>query len=153
MYQHHSSITPDDVHAVVEVRVALPPLFSMDPETIADTLNGFLASGVSTGLIADYAFYRTDEPCLVHSSEEPVEGELFLSPDSGQVTNASRAHSAQNALAVFAKENGLEDEDIETQLSDIVTNLMHLCAINCVDFGSVLARAEGHYAAEIEEER
>jgi hypothetical protein len=72
-----SDIKPNAVHAVVTMQIAL---HSQNPDEIADGLNEFLRPSVGEGWVADYAFYNTDKPLLITASNNPVEGELFVTP-------------------------------------------------------------------------
>lgn len=106
MCQHHSSITPDDAHAVLDVKVALSPLFSTDLQTITDRLNQVLAEGVSIGVLADYAFDHSHEPHLVHSREQPVAGELFTSVPCSKPLVLSQKHAyALGQLQLWLEDN------------------------------------------------
>lgn len=67
--------------------------------------------------------------------------------------NKDRAISARETLDYFAKRQGVQDEDRETQLSDLLCNLMHYARAAAIDFDSCLTRGHGHYTEELEEER
>jgi hypothetical protein len=68
-------------------------------------------------------------------------------------TNKDRAGWAHEALRRFGEITGVGDEDLKTQISDLVADLMHLAKIESVDFDDVLDSARMHYEAELDEER
>lgn len=70
-------ITPNAPHAIITVKLALNTLCG---DTAADGLNDLLNPEIGAGFIADYALLHTDNPMIVHASEEPEEGELFVEP-------------------------------------------------------------------------
>jgi len=63
--------------------------------------------------------------------------------------NARRARRARAALRTYSRAVGNGDEDPETQLSDLLCDLMHLTDAKKVEWDEVVRRAEGHYSAEI----
>lgn len=67
------------------------------------------------------------------------------------ITNLDRAEYAQKALDNFVYNMDMESEEVETQLTDLLANLMHLCDVQGEDFSDILRIAEGHYSAEISE--
>lgn len=70
-------ITPNRPHAIITVKIALNTTCG---DTAADGLNELFNPQIGAGFIADYAFLHTDNPLLVHASDEPEEGELFVKP-------------------------------------------------------------------------
>jgi hypothetical protein len=69
-------------------------------------------------------------------------------------TNESRAESASVAINAFARQNGLEDEDVETIVTDLIANLMHYCDCNDQMEKPVeycISKATQHYYAEIDD--
>lgn len=106
-------ITPNAPHAIITVKLALNTLCG---DTAADGLNDLLNPEIGAGFIADYALLHTDNPMIVHASEEPEEGELFvesatwlvMTKRDGSVTGYHRVEStlplhllAQDALATL----------------------------------------------------
>lgn len=67
-----------------------------------------------------------------------------------QNDNDARAAWAGRALAWFAMNTGDLDEDLETVLSDLLSDLRHLADALEVDYGNADERAERHYQREIE---
>jgi len=67
--------------------------------------------------------------------------------------NTDRAIAARQALATFVRSNGLQDEDTQTQITDLLTNIYHLCDLCDVDRGTVVDLAAVHYHAERIEEQ
>ena len=63
-------------------------------------------------------------------------------------TNLDRADWADKAIRAFRAETGSDHED---SLGDLLTDLMHWADTRNFDFDAALARARGHYAAEIAE--
>lgn len=68
-------------------------------------------------------------------------------------TNRERADWASIALDAFVAEMNMQDEDKETQLSDLLCNLMHFCDVEQIDWYRCVARAQDHYREEQAEER
>ena len=64
-------------------------------------------------------------------------------------TNASRARVAREAIAHHSSFVGNQTEDLETQLSDFMANLMHLCAAEKIDISECMTRGCGHYIEEV----
>ena len=63
-------------------------------------------------------------------------------------SNADRAEWARDAVRAFAELTRIEDEEMATQISDLVCNLRHLCDEESVDFEQVLSAANSNYAEE-----
>lgn len=70
--------------------------------------------------------------------------EQKLPPDPERM-NAHRAQWAATALDTFVSVTGTEQEDA---VSDLLTNLMHYCDRNRLDFNAELARAQTSYIEE-----
>lgn len=64
----------------------------------------------------------------------------------------TRGGTAEQALQVYAKLVGDEREPEETQVTDLLADLMHFCNGRGVDFEEALASARHHYDEEVEEE-
>lgn len=69
-----------------------------------------------------------------------------------EVTNKLRSLFAAEAIDVFANRTGINDEDEETKLGDLLADILHFCDEKYLDFSGVLERSRLHYQAEIEEE-
>lgn len=67
-------IKPLSKHSVINIQLAI---HSTNPDEIADGLNELLRPEIGEGWIADYAFFHSDDPTIVTSSDAPEEGELF----------------------------------------------------------------------------
>jgi hypothetical protein len=69
-------------------------------------------------------------------------------------TTKDCAGYALHAVEAFASKTGLEIETdgLETAVSDLLADLMHLCDKEDLDFETCVARAEGHYHEERLEE-
>jgi hypothetical protein len=72
---------------------------------------------------------------------------LKLPPDPDGY-NDRRAMWAGKSLDVFAQETRIKDEDNGLKLSDLLSDLMHWCDRNGVDFEYEINRARGNYVAE-----
>ncbi len=70
-------------------------------------------------------------------------GRRRLSPE-----NAQRVTDAAETLEFFGS---LPGADPDEALTDLVCNLMHLCAYDGTDFDAVLKRARMHFDVEIRE--
>ena len=68
--------------------------------------------------------------------------------DDDMLTNARREEWAEEAIHTFAEATGVEDEDTDTKVSDLLANLMHLCRRDGVDFIACLNRGAMHHQAE-----
>lgn len=68
-------------------------------------------------------------------------------------TNKDRAGWAFDAVVSFAQIVGQQDEDLETNMSDLLANLRHLCDRKGLKWSEVDNRGHMHYSAEVVEER
>lgn len=68
------------------------------------------------------------------------------------MNNRERAIAARKALDVFSADMGLEEDDVETAVVDLLADLMHLCHINKLEFDLLLARGRQHFDFERDEE-
>lgn len=72
--------------------------------------------------------------------------------------NDSRADLAQETLRYFCKEapgrshNRVDDDITESDISDLICNLMHLCKRDGIEWDWVMHSAESNFEAESEEE-
>jgi hypothetical protein len=73
------------------------------------------------------------------------------SKDQGDPTNEDRAARARRALEAFFQGDARSDQ-LGTDVADLLTNLMHLCYLEDVDFQTAVARAERAFEMEVEEE-
>lgn len=62
--------------------------------------------------------------------------------------NRQRAALAQTALDAFAAAAGTTTIDRETNISDLISNLFHLCERHDISSGRALIRANQHYETE-----
>jgi len=58
------------------------------------------------------------------------------------MTNRRRAETARLALRHFADTTGMMGEETTLQLKDLLTNLMHFCALTGLDFKDILVDAK-----------
>jgi predicted subunit of tRNA(5-methylaminomethyl-2-thiouridylate) methyltransferase len=69
------------------------------------------------------------------------------------ITNEDRASNALTALVEYAEAKGviLHEEGIETVMTDLVADMMHLAKREGIDFADCATVAVGHYQAELDE--
>jgi hypothetical protein len=84
---------------------------------------------------------------LTIAIDEPIEDIIAI------VSNLERANIAGEAVGLLVTKTGISGEDSETQVSDLLANLMHYCDVNDVDFQSALARGADNYQSELEGEQ
>jgi len=65
-------------------------------------------------------------------------------------TNADRANRARNVMQFYIDAHG--EDETEATLADILTDMMHLCDAEEVDWGDVLVTAENHHLDEVADE-
>ena len=63
--------------------------------------------------------------------------------------NRARADSTREPLRSFTRERGIQEEEVEVQITDLITNLLHLCETNGIDPYVVAASAIGGYVEEL----
>jgi hypothetical protein len=69
-------------------------------------------------------------------------------------TNDIRAGWAMNAVRAFATETGLNVEvELKDAIGDLITNMMHLCGQEEIDFDDILRIARDHHEFEVDEEK
>lgn len=67
----------------------------------------------------------------------------------GEPTPQDSAHWAFQAVETYAKKTGLSpEEDTETAIQDLLTDLRHLCDLQGWDFDTIDRRAWRHYYEE-----
>jgi hypothetical protein len=71
---------------------------------------------------------------------------------SAGAPNRRRADQAYVALAAFSAMCGIEQDDLGTQVSDLIADLMHMARAADLDWISLHARARGHFETECSEE-
>jgi len=76
-----------------------------------------------------------------------------MAKDPYEPSNQQRAEWARVALEAFRSVTHMRDEDLETVLQDLLTDLRHLCDEHEIDFADVDRDAEGNYIEEVEEEK
>lgn len=87
---------------------------------------------------------------------ESVNNDQFTGHDTQSVdgrTNIQRANRALAGITAYAEAGGPEDvnEPVHYIVSDFLTDLMHLCRMNGLDFERLTERARGNHDAESEE--
>lgn len=117
---------PDDVRRLLhkaheEVSTGDPDIALLHLHQVLESLNG------SSYLVATEILWRP-ERCANNDGN----------------TNADRAHLAQETLRWF-KSGGVPDAETVT---DLLTNLLHYCQRESLDFSSILSTARGHYLNE-----
>jgi hypothetical protein len=78
-----------------------------------------------------------------------AQNNMVITTVESKNSNVERSHSANEILSLFALKTGIQDEDTHTKLSDLVSDLMHLCDKEDIDFNDVLERASDHYTNEL----
>lgn len=63
-------------------------------------------------------------------------------------TNEDRAESAFRAVEKFSDITGLEGEEMQTKIADLLCNLQHLADEQGIDFSECLEQASRHYESE-----
>lgn len=66
--------------------------------------------------------------------------------------NKDRASWALAAVETFRAETGMDSEDLDTVVGDLLADLAHLCDERGLDFGHLIWRADMHYTAETSSE-
>lgn len=69
----------------------------------------------------------------------------------GEPDNYDRAEWARVGVMAFADETGIGNEDMHTQIGDLLADLMHLADLEGLDWETVVRRATMHYEDEIAE--
>jgi hypothetical protein len=62
------------------------------------------------------------------------------------MTNQDRANEAHGCLRQL---NDYEHNELETNITDLLADLLHLCKINDINFDTRMASARMHFDAEI----
>ncbi|HEX8459396.1 MAG TPA: hypothetical protein VF656_19040 [Pyrinomonadaceae bacterium] len=71
--------------------------------------------------------------------------------DPLEPSNEERATRAHRAIDAFF-EGDIKSDNLGTNVTDLLANLMHLCSLEGVDFGEALAQAKEFFDEEFEEE-
>jgi hypothetical protein len=75
---------------------------------------------------------------------------IMPAPGSPEGDNIARASWAAKSVVLFADTTGMGAEDeLETIISDLVTDLKHLCDATNVSWHQVMRRANRHHIAEV----
>lgn len=64
----------------------------------------------------------------------------------------TRGGTAEHALQAYVQVAGNRDEPEETQVTDLLADLMHFCHSRGLDFQEMLGSAQHHFDEEVEEE-
>lgn len=91
---------------------------------------------------------------LKHSDNWAVTDLNFTSVSKAAATNKDRAGWAQVAADAFASETRMDkaNEDMETVLTDLLCDIMHLCNQKGIDFKQVLDSGQAHFETDLVEE-
>jgi len=65
------------------------------------------------------------------------------------LTNSLRASFAERAMTTYREAVGAPDEDNETILIDLLSDLLHYCTHHQLNFGSAVDAAYKHYVEEL----
>lgn len=63
--------------------------------------------------------------------------------------NLNRGSVVESAIIQYSTKVGVGDEDLESQLSDFMAGIVHLCHQRGVVFESIVARGESNFKAEV----
>ncbi|MGR5367041.1 hypothetical protein [Photobacterium damselae] len=63
--------------------------------------------------------------------------------------NSDRAESAYRAIQKFSDVTGLDNEEMETKIKDLLCNLHHLADEQGIDFSDVLEASHRSYESEL----
>lgn len=66
--------------------------------------------------------------------------------------NRDRRAAALKALKVFAEDTGMLEEDLRTQITDLVTDLFHVCEHEIISVDGVIGLSQSHLAYELQED-
>jgi hypothetical protein len=69
------------------------------------------------------------------------------------MSNETRAELAGNAVARFMQDTGLENEDMETGITDLLADILHLCDKEGIDIDRCKRMASYHYTEEVTEHK
>ncbi len=65
-------------------------------------------------------------------------------------TNKDRAESAYKAVDKFSDTTGLEGEEMQTKITDLLCNLQHLADEQGIEFSECLEQANRLYESEVD---
>lgn len=68
------------------------------------------------------------------------------------LTNEQRAEWAYRAVQKHSQTTGSEEEEMDTQMSDLLCNMMHMADEQGLDFSEVMEQASRHYDTEVNSE-
>lgn len=66
--------------------------------------------------------------------------------------NEERANDGEEAIKYFAKRVHQEDEDLKTNMTDLLADLMHLADFEDINFEEIFHTAKDHFDTEKAEE-
>lgn len=69
-----------------------------------------------------------------------------------EISNDDRAQWAALSIQLFAALTASTEESWETNLSDLIADLLHFCKKHNIDFHACMENGHGHYAEETAEE-
>ena len=83
-----------------------------------------------------------------------MSGENTQSVVNGELTNRGRAERIIPLLQEYCgvPSETIGEGDLQTAAQDVISDIMHLCHQNNIDFGAMLSMAEVNYSAELHEE-
>ena len=61
-------------HSILNIKLAM---HGTEPNSIADELNELFRDALGYSSVADYMFAHSDNPAIIHATDDPAEGELF----------------------------------------------------------------------------
>lgn len=69
------------------------------------------------------------------------------------MTNDDRADRALRCLDDHYQAHGMSPEPLRDCITDLLTDLLHLAAQQCIDISECQGAADDHYSAELSEEQ
>ena len=67
-------------------------------------------------------------------------------------SNEDREEAEEKAVEIFSKAMGNTCEEIETQLTDLVIDMFHFCAVSGISVNQVNDREQFHFNCELTQE-
>ncbi len=82
-------------------------------------------------------------------AKTPAEQKTVKQIYASGTMNIERVQWADAAVDKFAAETGMQSDDLETRVCDLVSDLMHLCKFNGLDFEAILPRSRECFNEEL----
>jgi hypothetical protein len=66
--------------------------------------------------------------------------------------NEARSDAAYQAVIAHGRVMGNGEEELETRIVDLMSDLMHLCAVHNYNIENAITRANSYYEGELDDE-